>query len=459
MKRDLSGQGPSIFFRRALLPDGWANKVRILVRSGQIEDVQIGVEAERTDERHDCGLPGVPNLHSHAFQRAMAGLAERSGATTDDFWTWRDLMYRSLDRLTPDMLRAIAALAYVEMLESGFTRVGEFHYVHHDPHGRAYDDLGEMSGAIAAAAAQSGIGLTLLPVLYSHGGFGAQAPNRGQRRFITDLDGYERLLVAAERVVRDLPDALVSIAPHSLRAVSPEQLSALPQIARDRQIHIHIAEQVKEVDACLAWSGQRPVEWLLGHVPVDHRWCLVHATHLTANEMHALVQSGATVGLCPITEANLGDGLFPVEAYQAAGGSFGIGSDSNVLIDASEELRLLEYGQRLSRHGRNILAGGSARSTGRSIFDAAVAGGGNALGVASGLRIGAAADIISLNEKHVSLAGKTNESLIDAFIFAGGKAAIDCVWRYGDKLVENGRHRLRHQIACFYIKTLEKLFN
>lgn len=446
-----------LFFEHMLLPGGFSRDVRLTVREGTIAAIESGAEARPGDERHGCGLPGLPNLHSHAFQRGMAGLAERRGPSGDSFWTWREVMYRFLDRMTSGDVRAIAALAYMEMLEGGFTRVGEFHYLHHDVGGAAYADPAEMSRAIVAAAGESGIALTLLPVLYSYAGFGAQPPQPAQMRFVMDIDAYARLVDAADTAARALPDAIVGVAPHSLRAVSPEQLDALAGIGAGRPVHIHIAEQVKEVADCLAWSGQRPVEWLLDHASVDSRWCLVHATHMTPDETEALAKAGAIAGLCPITEANLGDGLFPAEAFLEAGGRFGVGSDSNVLIDASEELRLLEYGQRLLHRGRNMLAGGEGRSTGADVYAAAVDGGAAALGMAGGIVVGAPADIVGLDTGHPSLAGKSGDALLDGYIFSAGRGAIDAVWRRGEQLVSGGRHRDRAAIVRRYVAALDRL--
>jgi formiminoglutamate deiminase len=457
MQAAQTGPDRALFFTQALLPDGWARDVRIVIKGGRIAAVEQGVSHRPDDEIHACAVPGIPNLHSHAFQRGMAGLAEKRGPSDDSFWTWRDVMYRFVERMTPEDVQAIAAQAYVEMLEGGFTRVGEFHYLHHDRDGQPFADRAEMSAAIVAAASESGIGLTLLPVFYAHAGFGATPPRPDQARFIHDLDGYASLLEGAERAARSLPDAVVGVAPHSLRAVSPEELRVLDGMAKGRPVHIHIAEQTAEVEACLAWSGQRPVEWLLEHVAVEDRWCLVHATHMTDAEVTAMARSGAVAGLCPITEANLGDGLFPAQAFLAAGGRYGIGSDSNVLIDATEELRLLEYGQRLLHRGRNLLAGEAGRSTGADIYGAAVVGGAAALGVASGLAVGLPADILSLDLEHPSLAGRTPDSLLDGLIFAAGRSGIDCVWRYGEKVVSHGRHRERSRVGARYLSVLGKL--
>lgn len=434
-----------MWFAQALLPEGWARDVRIHTLDGYIVEVTQGVAAAPEDERHATGLPGLPNLHSHAFQRLMAGLAEhRLGANGDDFWTWRELMYRIALHLAPDDMAAIAAMAFVEMLESGFTRVGEFHYVHHQPDGQSYDDPAEMASALAAAAAETGIGLTLLPVFYAHSGFGGLEPNEGQRRFVCDVDRFAQLCEASRRALSGLPDAVLGLAPHSLRAVTPAQLSALTEMSTDGPIHIHIAEQVKEVADCVIWSGQPPVRWLLDHMPVDRRWCLVHATHIDAGELGGIAASGAVVGLCPVTEANLGDGLFPAADFLAAGGRFGIGSDSNVRIDATEELRLLEYGQRLTRRQRTVLAGAGC-SNGRLLVDHVVAGGGQALGQVPALRVGARADIVSLAP---DVLGEKDQAL-DRWIF--GNARIDAVWRNGIKVVTQGRHIGR--------ETIERRFN
>jgi formimidoylglutamate deiminase len=448
----------SFFFNQALLADGWAEHVRISVENGLVAAVEVGAEKSVSDQHHAVALPAMGNVHSHAFQRAMAGMAETAGPSGDSFWTWREIMYRSVDRLTPEDLQAVAAQAYVEMLEGGFGRVGEFHYLHHDLDGSRYADHGVMSEAIIAAAAETGIGLTHLPVFYAHSGFGGQQPNHGQRRFVHDVDGFAALIDQARDAAKALPDAVVGIAPHSLRAVTAEELAALEQLAGDAPIHIHIAEQVKEVEDCLGWSGQRPVEWLLDHLPVDQRWCLVHATHMTAEETLGLAKSGAVAGLCPITEANLGDGLFPAPEFMAAGGRIGMGSDSNVMIDASEELRWLEYGQRLTRRGRNMLAGGEGASTGQRLFDASLLGGAQALGVEAGLAVGHAADMVSLDMTHPSLSGKRGAAVLDAWIFAAGRGAIDHVWRRGEAVVQGGRHVARQEIAARYAKVVKRLF-
>jgi len=449
---------PTLWFDTALVDGDWADRVRLEISDGVIAAISTDVGAEPGDERHAIGLPGLPNLHSHAFQRGMGGLAEARGPAGDDFWSWRDLMYRFLDQLGPDDVEAIAAQAYAEMLESGFTRVGEFHYLHHDVAGRPYAAPAEMAQRIAAAAETSGIALTLLPVFYAHGGFGGAAPGAAQRRFLSNADGYANLLGASRAAVSALPDAVVGVAPHSLRAATPEELSAILSLAGAGPVHIHIAEQSREVADCLAWSGKRPVEWLLEAMPVDPRWCLVHATHMTEAERIALARTGATAGLCPITEANLGDGIFPAAAYLEEGGSFGIGSDSNVRINAAEELRLLEYGQRLHGRARCVLGRPERPSVGANLFVGALRGGARALGVEAGIAPGCSADIVSLDVRDPSLVGRKGDALLDSWIFAS-RSGIDCVWRRGIKMVEGGRHRRGDEIGRRFAATLSRLLD
>lgn len=443
----------TIWFRQALLPGGWAKDVRLSIVDGRFASVLAGTVPAADEPRYATALPGLPNLHSHSFQRLMAGLTEsRSGPAHDDFWSWRELMYRLVGTLTPDDVAAIAAMAFVEMLEAGFTRVGEFHYLHHQPSGRTYDDPAEMAAAIAAAAAQTGIALTLLPVFYAHAGFGALAPSVGQRRFVNSIDDFAALVDASRHTVACLPDAVVGIAPHSLRAVTPAQLSVLEAMAPSEPIHIHVAEQVKEVADCVAWSGQRPVAWLMDHASVDGRWCLVHATHIDPDEQRAIIARGAIVGLCPVTEANLGDGIFPADDYFMAGGRFGIGSDSNVRIDAAEEMRLLEYGQRLVKKRRTVLALPGS-SVGRSLIETMLDGGGRALGCTGALVEGAPADIVALSKDMVG----SGDRVLDRWIFAGGGPTVEAVWRSGRKVVAEGRHHDRARIEARFATVIDRL--
>jgi formiminoglutamate deiminase len=434
-----------LHFTSALLPSGWANDVQVVITAGAIAQVTPDVAPAAGDERHAIALPGLASLHSHAFQRGMAGLAELRGDSTDTFWTWRETMYRFALAMTPDDVAAVATLLYVEMLEQGFTRVGEFHYLHHDRDGSPYADIAEMAARIAQAAEASGIALTLLPSFYAHGSFGGAAPHDGQRRFTCSVDQFATLMAASRNAISTLPGANIGIAPHSLRAVTPDELAAITPLAEGGPVHIHAAEQVKEVEDCLAWSGRRPVQWLLEQAPVDPRWCLIHATHMTDAEVSAFGKSGAVAGLCPITEASLGDGIFAAHEFLAAGGAFGVGTDSNVLVGVADELRQLEYGQRLKHRQRNVLSSGAGRSTGRTLFDHALAGGAQALAQETvGLAPGARADIVTFDAAHPSLAGRAHDALIDGWIFAAGAGAIDCVWAGGHKVVEGGRHKLRH---------------
>lgn len=445
----------ALWFERAWIDKHWEKDVRLGVANGRIVSVETGVPGEREDERHRVGLPGLCNVHSHGFQRGMAGLSERRSRPDDNFWSWREIMYRFLDRLTPEDVAAITAQAYAEMLETGFTRVGEFHYLHHDPAGAIYADPAEMAGAIVRASGETGIGLTLLPVFYAHGNFDAAPSSAGQRRFLNDVDGFAALLDASRSKLSG--DANMGVAPHSLRAVTPDELAALLELSPTGPVHIHAAEQVKEVADCVAWSGARPVEWLLDNAGVDDRWCLIHSTHLDANEVQRLAASGAVAGLCPITEGNLGDGIFPAVDYLAAGGRFGIGTDSNILVDAAQELRALEYSQRLAQRARALLANEEAPFVGANLFARAVQGGAQALNVPAGLAVGHAADLVTLDLDHPVFAGTDDATLLDRWIFAARSGAIDSVWRAGVKRVEKGRHIDAETIGATYRACVARL--
>ena len=452
----------TLWFGQALLPEGWASSVRLTLADGRIAAVETGVERAAHEVDRGAALPGVADVHSHAFQRAMAGLTEGrgpagAGGERDDFWSWRALMYRFLDRGGPEEIEAITAYAFMEMLEGGFTRIAEFHYLHNDPTGAAYADLAELTSRIVSAAEATGIGLTLLPVFYAHSTFGGVEPTHGQRRFITDLDGFADLVERGRDLVETLPDASVGVAPHSLRAVTPDELAAMPGLSNGGPVHIHIAEQTKEVDDCIAWSGRRPVEWLLENTPVDRRWCLIHATHVTEAEWRGVVDRGAVAGLCPVTEANLGDGVFPAAAYAEAGGKFGIGSDSNVQIGLSEELRMLEYSQRLSLRGRAVMADAD-RSTGRALFERALAGGAQACGVApSGIEVGAPADLLALDTDRIGFAGRSGDAILDSWIFGGDRSALASVWRRGEQVVVGGRHIARATLEARFRQAMAKV--
>jgi len=437
----------------ALLTDGWHRDVRLTLDGGRIAAVETDVPAEAGDERHAVLVPAMPNLHSHAFQRAMAGLAEVRGPAGDSFWSWRTVMYKFALSMTPDHVEAVAAQLYMEMLEAGFSRVGEFHYLHHDKDGTPFANIAELAERIGAASAETGIGLTLLPVFYAHSGFGGAAPIEGQRRFINSVERFEKLMAGCRAVVGRLDGAELGVAPHSLRAVTADELRHVVPLAGDGPVHIHVAEQVKEVEDSVAWSGARPVEWLLENAPVDGRWCLIHATHMTEAETRGMARSGAIAGLCPVTEANLGDGTFPAPLFLDEGGRYGIGSDSNVLISIPEELRQLEYSQRLALRARNVIAAPGG-STARKLFDEAIGGGDAALKAAAGLAKGNHADMVSLDVSAVPYL--SGDQLLDHWIFAGG-VRVDTVWALGRKRVEGGRHLGRAAIERRFRNAMAEL--
>ncbi len=449
-----------IFASKALLSSGWATDVAISVGSdGTIAAIETGVTAQAGDViAAGPLLPPLANLHSHAFQRAMAGLAEVSGHGDDSFWTWRDTMYRMVGALSPDDVEVIATRLYIDMLKCGYGRVGEFHYLHHDQSGVPYVDPTEMSGRILAAASASGIGMTLLPVFYAHANFGGVAPTEGQRRFIHGVDDFLALMEKLRPQVA-ASGATLGYAFHSLRAATPEEMRAILAIAPgDGPIHIHVAEQQAEVDASLAWSGRRPLEWLLDEMPVDARWCLIHATHANADEVRRMAASGAVVGLCPTTEASLGDGIFPATAYRSLGGKFGIGSDSHVSASPSEELRFLEYGQRLRDERRVRLVNGPGRSNGRDLFDTALAGGAQALGqTITGLTVGASADLVVLDGADPFIATAKDDAILDRWLFTLGDRAVRDVMVAGRWQITDRQHRLDASIDQKFRGVLARL--
>jgi formiminoglutamate deiminase len=439
----------------ALLPDGWRSDVRVTLDDGRIGTVASGVPPAAGDVRTDCLLPGLPNVHSHAFQRGFAGLAQRRGTGRDSFWTWREAMYRFALSVTPEDVQALAQMAYVEMLEAGFTRVGEFHYLHHDRDGTPYDDPAELSARIFAAAAATGIALTHLPVFYAHGGFGPVPPGAGQRRFVTTADAFADIVAACDRLRVRRQDR-VGLAPHSLRAAATGEIASLTRAFPARPVHIHVAEQEREVEECLAFCGRRPVALLFETCAVDGRWCLVHATHLEPVERRELAASGAVAGLCPVTEADLGDGTFGAVAYLEEGGRIALGTDSNIAISAAGEMRMLEYGQRLLHRGRNVLADGGG-STAARIFGAALSGGAQALGVdEAGLAPGAEADLVALGDP-LGL-GSDGATMLDRWIF-GPEVSVTDVWAAGAHVVRGGRHIRRDEVAASHASTLRRLLS
>ena len=394
-------------------------------------------------------LPGIANLHSHAFQRAMAGVAERHSDPNDSFWTWRETMYAMAARFTPELLHAVASQLYVEMLEAGYTSVCEFHYLHHAPDGGPYAPATAMSDALIDAARATGIRLTLLPVLYMSGGFDGRPLSSRQRRFGHDVDAYLRLL---ETLRPQQDDTLrIGCALHSLRAVPERAMrDVLAALSADSRIHVHIAEQLAEVEECVAVRGARPVQWLLEHAPVDARWTLVHATHLDAAEVRGIARSGATVAICTTTEANLGDGLFPLRDYMDAGGAWGVGSDSHISVSPVEELRWLEYGQRLATRRRNIASTLQSPSVGATLFAATQASAASSTGFQ-------VADRIVLDANAPVLAGASEADLLDRWIFSGNTSIVRDVEVAGVRVVEDGRHRERDEIASRYREAIGRL--
>ena len=442
--------------RTALLPDGWAQNITVTLKDGRIAQVSKG-EAPDEHTKVDILLPAPTNLHSHAFQRAMAGLTERRGAQPNDsFWTWRQLMFRFLDQLTPRDIQAITAFVQMEMLEVGYAASAEFHYIHHQPGGAAYDNRAELASRIAAAAELSGIGLTLLPVLYSQGGVDGRALGPGQIRFGNDLEGYLTLMEGAQAAVETLPaDTRLGVAPHSLRAVTTKDLKELQQY--QGPIHMHLAEQLAEVDEIKNAYGARPVTWALDHLDLDERWCLIHCTQMTDLETRGLALTGAVAGLCPLTESSLGDGIFDAVTWTNAGGRWGIGSDSNILISLTEELRTLEYSQRLITHNRAVLAT-SKHSTGRVLFDGACTGGAQAAGREAGtIEMGQWADMLALDGTATDFIGRSEDNILDTWIFAGKDAEVRDVWAAGRHMVQGGAHIKKSEITEAYRDTLMRL--
>jgi len=461
----------SYFCDTVLLDTGWASDTLIHVDSaGTITRINTEIQPTQlppvTEYRHLRGsvLPGMPNLHSHAHQRAIAGLAEYAGTSADSFWTWREIMYRAVLRLSPDDLEAIAAQLYCEMLEAGFTHVCEFQYLHHDVDGQSHEDIAEMSVRCIRAAQSAGIGITILPVMYAYGGFGKQPPSVEQRRFINTADSYQRIVEALDKHCVNSEMVHVGLAPHSLRACDGDVLRDVLDLQREsvsgrkRPVHIHIAEQQSEVDDCIEWSGKRPVEWLCDEVQVDEHWCLIHATHTQEHELTAMAKSDCVAGLCPSTEANLGDGFFDAVKYAELNGRFGIGSDSQISVSPVEELRWLEYGQRLCHTRRNVMPGRDLRSTGRYLYERAVAGGQQAAGSRGGpIKTGNRADLVLLNDHHPLLYGRSMDRLIDSFLFSGNRHLVETLMVNGRIVVEHGCAVNAEQIASNYRAAIDRL--
>ena len=443
-----------------LLDDGWHADVTLVVDDDGVIAALETSGHDAADERlSGPAVPAMPNLHSHAFQRAIAGRTGTPSADRDDtFWTWRQAMYRAVDRLDADAFEAIAAQAFVEMAKAGYASVAEFHYVHHDPHGKPYADPAELAWRIVAAAHTAGLGLTLLPVFYAHGNFGGAATEPLQRRFVHSAYTFEKLFAAlAQRAGEH--GYVLGVAPHSLRAVTEEELAKIVRLAPARApIHIHAAEQTREVDDCCRHSGMRPVEWLLAHAGVDERWCLVHATHMTDREVTGLAASGAVAGLAPSTEADLGDGIFRAEAYRQAGGRFGIGTDSNTKIDPFAEVRQLEWSQRLRLRRRNVLVAEGRQPIGSTLWREAARGGAQALAQPIGsIAVGRRADLLVLDANEPALAGQPTEFALDAAIFGPCRTPVRDVMCAGRWIVRDGHHARERDVFARFRAALARM--
>ena len=453
-----------LWFKTALLPGGWADNVHVSIDAlGNISGVESDVVGATSIDQ-GCLLPGMANLHSHAHQRAMAGLAERAGDSADgadSFWTWRTTMYQFLELMQPHQLHAIASQLYLEMLKAGYTHVAEFQYLHHQVDGKHYDNVAEMSLQTLNAAQQVGLGITNLPVYYEFGGFGGQPVVAQQRRFKNNTDSFLAIVGALESAAGSDRNVVTAIAAHSLRAITKESFLRLLTAIRSEKlhpIHIHIAEQMKEVDECVSWCGARPVQYLYENFDVNANWCLIHATHMNGTETLQMAKSGAVAGLCPTTEGNLGDGFFNATAYLDAGGKFGIGSDSHVSISPVEELRWFEYGQRLVNGSRNQLSGGPGCSTGRNLFDTAVAGGAQACGFDGGsIEAGKRADFMVLDTENPRLCERDGDELLDSWIFSGNESLVRDVYVGGQLVIEAGRHNSEAQINQRFKSTMKEL--
>ena len=444
-----------IFSQRARLEDTWAEKVRVKISGDRIEEIKIGVKPENSDVRVDTLLPALANLHSHSFQRAMAGMTEYRVAGRENFWTWRELMYRFLDFLTPEDIFSIAAQTFMEMQKSGYASVGEFHYIHHQKGGNPYDNPAELSERIIEAASLTGIGLTHLPVLYKYAGTNNQTLQGGQLRFGNSIDDICKIVSMSQKAIDLLPsDARVGVAPHSLRATSPSDIKEFLNCYPNTQVHMHIAEQIKEIEEVTDALGARPVEWLLDHFAVDKNWCLIHATHMNLAETIRLAKTNAVVGLCPITESNLGDGIFEGPTFLKANGRFGIGSDSCINISLTEELRTLEYSQRLRDQQRNIMIQGDG-SVGEALYLSAASNGAQALDRAAGsITNGNLADLIGIDTYQSSLFALSDKQLIDGLVFAAKDTVITDVWSAGRHQVQKGVHVAEKTIKASYVDTM-----
>lgn len=450
-----------LFAEKILLADGWAENKTLTIENGFISDITSGKLAG-AEHAQGVVIPGMVNCHSHAFQRAFAGFSEQGSEGQDSFWTWRSIMYKFLQQLNAEDAQVIATQLYIEMLKMGYTRVAEFHYLHHDIDGKNHQSLSAMAQAIFKAAQQSGIGITLLPVLYRFSGFGAQPSSDGQKRFINSSEQFNTLVSECFELAKEQDNANVGIAPHSLRAVDKNSLMTAVEHVRSLDehapIHIHIAEQQKEVEDCLAHYGQRPVQWLLENAPLDEQWCLIHATHIDDQERKGIIKANAIAGICPTTEANLGDGIFPTDEFLQENGTFAIGSDSHISVNPIEELRWLEYAQRLAKQQRALLATSEQKSVGHNLWQRAAKGGAQSTNTEAGeLAIGKQADLLVLDDSQMRLFAHEQQHLLDSLIFASQKNPIRDVMVYGQWQIKAGEHQLAETSANNFAALLSRL--
>ena len=450
----------SYFTDNTYLASGWAKQVRIDVVDGLITSVASNAKPKGCIILDGPTLPTIANLHSHSFQYLMAGMAEISLNPNDSFWSWRDLMYKLVAELSPDDIRIISTQLYIDMLKAGYTQVGEFQYLFNTTDGKKYDCITEISDQLTAAADSSGIGLALLPTLYSHSGFGGQSPNEGQKRFVNTTEQYLKHHQAYQKQLQQHPLNQLGICFHSLRAVTEQQINEVLSAVNDKQvIHIHISEQEKEVNDCIAWSGQRPVEWLNNTIGLNARWSLIHATHINDNEIKSIANSGAVIGLCPSTEANLGDGIFSATQYLKHNGNWGIGSDSHISVSIKDELRTLEYSQRFRDQQRNRLHDKSNTKVGDYLFTQAHCGGNQALSVNNGLEVGQRADFMVLDTSNPFIGSRKSEDIINSWIFASNENVIKDVYVAGKLVIEDFCHPLQAESNNHFSDLMKRIFS
>ena len=456
-----------LYAERILLADGWARDKTIIIEQGQISAIVSGKQ-DNAQVANGPVIPGMVNCHSHAFQRAFAGFSEQGSEGQDSFWTWRKIMYQFLAQLTDEDAKVIAKQLYIEMLKMGYTRVAEFHYLHHDIDGSTYREsnningLASMARAIFDAAQESGIGLTLLPVLYQHSGFGELAPTDGQKRFINSTEQFNNLVSDCHKLSTSYRNTNVGIAPHSLRAVDKDSLQSAVAHVRSLDhkapIHIHISEQQKEVEDCLAHYGKRPVQWLLDNIDLDQHWCLIHATHIDDNECAGMVEKNVIAGICPTTEANLGDGVFPTTEFMAQNGTIAIGSDSHISVNPIEELRWLEYAQRLIKQQRAILANNQQASVGLNLWQQTAKGGAQSTSSNTGeLAIGKQADLLVLCDRQSQLFAHSDQHIMDSIVFASQQNPIQDVMVNGEWVIQAAMHEQQQDSEQQFAALLKKL--